>query len=299
LLAILLAATCLVGLFALGLLFAFTRLPDVSVMKKCVRTSMYGVDLCPSSSKFAKLSEVSPTFLQALVQTEDASFYAHNGFDFNEVRNSLRTNLQLGTSARGASTITQQLAKNVFLSPEKTMQRKFLEAYLTTQIEKKFSKAEILERYINVVEFGEQIYGVKAASQFYFSKSPSKLNSLESAFLVMLLPNPKKYSASFRAKKLTDFDKSRIRLITQRLFKSGRISELEYRWSKRHIEDFPWRGIPTAHEEVFESGEWSFADDENVEVIEDESFEEEVAPRFEPENSGLSIEDEIKHETGD
>ena len=118
------------------------------------------------------------------------------------------------------------MAKNVYLTPETSLIRKVKEAMITVQIEKLLTKDEILEKYLNVVEFGDKIYGVKKASQLYFQKAPSQLT--EGAFLAFLLPNPKKYSQSFRQKKLTKFAGRQVRIIVDRLAHFKRIGEEEH-----------------------------------------------------------------------
>ena len=232
----------LVGLFTLYLGVLYFRVPDVTAMKGCLKTSMFEVDLCPTKSSYVRLYSISPYLRHAVIVSEDVSFYSHRGFDLSEIKASFERNLDRGSLARGGSTITQQLAKNVFLSSEKTFTRKLLEARITQEIEKNFTKDQILERYLNIVQFGEKLFGVRSASQFYFGKHPSELNVLEASFLTMLLPNPVKYSVSFRKKTLTAFARGRILDILFKMKHFEKVSEREYLVAKHNIDAFPWDG---------------------------------------------------------
>lgn len=151
------------------------------------------------------VGEVSKVAVGAIVVSEDWAFYQHKGYDPNQIKEAVNHDLAKGKFARGASTITQQVAKNVFLDSEKSMLRKAKELMLAVKLEEKFKKPKILEVYLNIAEFGEDLYGIGPASRFYFNKSPSELTAKEGAFLAMLLPSPKRYSQSFRAKHLTDY----------------------------------------------------------------------------------------------
>jgi monofunctional biosynthetic peptidoglycan transglycosylase len=126
----------------------------------------------------------------------------------------------------------------MFLYKEKSLIRKGIEALITEKIEQTLKKREILERYLNVVEFGKNIYGVKAASQFYFKKSPAELNVVEASFLAMVLPSPEKYSRSFFKKELTPFARKRITQIVNLMYKANRISQTEYDVATAQIDTF-------------------------------------------------------------
>jgi monofunctional biosynthetic peptidoglycan transglycosylase len=201
-------------------------------------TSLYHVHLCPGTDSYVRLNQISQYLQKAVVLTEDSSFWTHEGFDLHEMQNSLKANLEKGKFARGGSTITQQLAKNLFLSKEKTLSRKILEAVITVRIEKTLSKKDILERYLNVVQFGKDIYGVKSAAKFYFSKTPENLSLAESAFLVFLLPNPEVYAKSFYKKQLTPFAKTRLNTIVDRMYQYDRVTESEYLAAKSELQYF-------------------------------------------------------------
>lgn len=136
-----------------------------------------------------------PNNLQlAVVCTEDQNFLKHNGFDFEQIKKAVEENKQR-KKARGASTISQQTAKNVFLWPKSSWVRKGLEVYFTMLIELWWSKERIMTVYLNVIEFGDGIYGAEAAAQHFFGKPAIKLNNSQAAILASVLPNPLKYNA--------------------------------------------------------------------------------------------------------
>ncbi|HMD38352.1 MAG TPA: biosynthetic peptidoglycan transglycosylase [Candidatus Acidoferrum sp.] len=138
------------------------------------------------------LSAIAPQLREAVVAGEDGSFYGHHGFDYDGLRAAFLEDLRTREFRRGGSTITQQVAKNVFLNPEKTLQRKFREAILTWRIERALSKDQILEVYLNVVDWGDGIAGAGSASHFYFSKAPRELTWSEAALLAAMLANPRR-----------------------------------------------------------------------------------------------------------
>ncbi len=242
------------------------NIPDVEVVRGCFKTSMFGVDLCSQSPNYVPLKEVSPILVQAIVLSEDASFYAHNGFDWFEIQSAFNRVLDDKGRARGASTITQQLAKNLFLSSERSLVRKLREAYITIQLERILEKNEILEKYLNVVEFGPNLYGLKKASQYYFKKHPRDLNLLESAYLASLLPNPKDYAKSFPRKKLSPYLRERIRRIIERVHKHGKISSNQAIWAKEQLDTFPWHSLqPPPDDLEMNPGDDELLSPENVE----------------------------------
>lgn len=134
--------------------------------------------------------EISPHLKVAVLVGEDIDFFSHNGFATEEIKVALRQAAEERRFPRGASTITQQLAKNLWLSPSRNPWRKVKEAVLTRQLEQELEKRRILELYLNVVELGAGIYGVEAASQSYFGKSASRLTPKQAAMLAASLPRP-------------------------------------------------------------------------------------------------------------
>jgi len=148
----------------------------------------------PGSPDWTGLEQVSGYLRDAVISAEDDGFYEHEGFDFEAMRHAAAENLKSGRVVRGGSTITQQLAKNLFLSPSRSYIRKLQEAAFAAFLERRYTKDELLERYINVVEWGPEVYGIKAAARYYFGAKPSALGLKQSVFLAVLLPSPKRYS---------------------------------------------------------------------------------------------------------
>jgi monofunctional biosynthetic peptidoglycan transglycosylase len=140
---------------------------------------------------WAPYPSISPQLKRAVLVAEDIGFFRHRGFEPTELRNAVERALEAHEMPRGASTITQQLAKNLWLSPSRNPVRKIKEAILTWQIERRISKRRILEIYLNVAEFGPGVYGAEAASRRYFGKAASALSEDEAAQLAAALPNPR------------------------------------------------------------------------------------------------------------
>jgi len=155
------------------------------------------IDVSPASPHFVALAAVPPLFTRALLISEDAGFFGHRGLDLSELPAALLTNWTRGGAFRGASTITQQLAKNLFLSREKRLDRKLRELSLALMLEAALGKARILELYLNVIEWGPGLHGLRPAACHYFGKEPDELTPREIAFLVALIPGPIKYQPSF------------------------------------------------------------------------------------------------------
>ncbi|WP_208107199.1 monofunctional biosynthetic peptidoglycan transglycosylase [Halothiobacillus neapolitanus] len=136
---------------------------------------------------------IAPIAKRAVVASEDDRFMEHYGFDWTGIQDAFEKNLAEGEFAAGGSTISQQLARNLFLSPSKNLWRKGEEAIITLMLETTLGKRRILELYLNVVEWGNLLYGIDAASHYYFHKSPAALTPHEAAFLAAMLPNPRFY----------------------------------------------------------------------------------------------------------
>lgn len=149
------------------------------------------VNTGPSSGKWVSIGQMSPFTIAAIQVTEDPGFFGHHGFDAAAMESSIREDLIAGKFVRGASTVTMQLAKNLWLTREKTLARKIQEAFLTTYLEQTFSKQEILETYFNIVQFGPATYGIGDAATTYFKTRPADLSLSQALFLSSLLPNPK------------------------------------------------------------------------------------------------------------
>lgn len=145
----------------------------------------------PTTDNWVPLDEISRHMETALIVCEDSRFWNHRGFDSKAIQDSIADNLKAGHFVRGASTLSMQLAKNLYLGKEKTMSRKLQQTLLTLLLEERMSKQDILELYLNVVEFGPDVYGIKQAAQHYFSVHPSELSLGQALFLATLLPRPK------------------------------------------------------------------------------------------------------------
>lgn len=150
----------------------------------------YEISVSPESPDFVPLEEVPPLLLRALLIAEDAGFYGHPGIDLSELPLAVATNLRLGTAARGGSTIPQQLAKNLFLSREKTYARKVREALVTVGLESGLSKERLLEIYLNIIEWGPGIYGIEPAARAYFGKGARELTPRQAVYLASIIPSP-------------------------------------------------------------------------------------------------------------
>lgn len=222
---------------------AFIDLPMVNDINSCFETKMFHVKLCPSSPSYVRYNQIPKSFINALIASEDAAFWGHEGFDLEEMKESFRKNILEGKIVRGGSTLTQQLAKNLYLEQDKSLIRKFRELFLAQKIEKILSKTQILEKYANVVEFGENIYGISNASRKYFGVAPSQLNFAQSIYLVSLLPNPKSYAKSFYTKKLNRTNTWRMKLIADRLLHYGKMTDEEYQYVVSLIEGDFWHPV--------------------------------------------------------
>jgi monofunctional biosynthetic peptidoglycan transglycosylase len=139
------------------------------------------------------MSRMSPHLRRAVVAAEDASFFTHEGFDWEGMKDAALYDLEQGALKRGGSTITQQLAKNLYLSSERSIFRKAQEALITRSLEHHLSKERILELYLNVAEWGTGVYGAEAAARHHFRKTASELTEDEAAWLAAILPSPRRY----------------------------------------------------------------------------------------------------------
>ena len=143
------------------------------------------------AQRWVRYSRISPQLVRAVLVTEDSRFWTHDGLDYQQIKESMEVNLERGEFARGASTITQQLAKNLYLSPSKNPVRKLRELIIARRLETELPKQRILELYLNVIEWGNGIYGAEAAARAYFGKAASQLDASESALLAAAIANPR------------------------------------------------------------------------------------------------------------
>jgi hypothetical protein len=154
------------------------------------------IDVSARSPDFIALQDVPPLFVKTLLLGEDSNYFGHSGLDLSEVPAAILTNWNRGGAARGASTISQQLAKNLFLSRDKQMGRKLQELSLALLLEARLGKERILEIYLNVIEWGPDLYGLRPAARRYFDEDPRDLTPAQMALLVALIPGPVKYQRS-------------------------------------------------------------------------------------------------------
>lgn len=217
--------------------------PNAEKIKSCLVTENYKVSLCEKNKNYVRLSQVSRELKNTILIAEDAGFYGHKGFDWDELKNSLEVNWQTKRAARGGSTITQQLAKNVFLTFDKNILRKIREAILANELEQILTKDQIFEKYLNVIELGPNTFGISAAASKYFGKSAAELNLLESAFIAYLIPNPKAHYKTFQRQALTPYARRRILDLSYRMYRLHRIHKEQYEVAKTLVDEFPWKNL--------------------------------------------------------
>ncbi|WP_319370891.1 PBP1A family penicillin-binding protein [uncultured Ilyobacter sp.] len=229
--------------FALGLILLFSAyksLPDIEGLVKSYKEStptiIYDskgnqVDLITKRrGEPIHISKIPKNMKNAVIAIEDKRFYSHHGFDARRLGKAVLVNLSRGRAAQGGSTITQQLAKNAFLNNEKTLLRKVKEALITLEIEKRYEKDEILEKYLNEIYFGSGSYGIKEASRAIFDKDVSALNLSEVALLAGVPNRPSKYDP----RKNLDKAIERGQLVLKLMLKQKFITELEYERAMNH-----------------------------------------------------------------
>ncbi len=174
------------------------------------------------------VSDLQKHTVFAFVDTEDKRFFSHNGFDFKRMVKAALTNLKAGSFKQGASTISQQLIKNTHLTQEKTLKRKLNEIKLTRQLEKRFSKTDILGKYLNTIYFGHNCFGIESAAAFYFGKNAAQLTLGESAILAGLVKSPNNYSPFKNPEKST----ARKNVVLSLMKKQGHATDAEIRAAK-------------------------------------------------------------------
>lgn len=216
---------------ALALAFVYFSLPETKGLlgqQKIERRSLDGSKksfvIDPKSSKYVSLRRIPEHLQRSVIFLEDARFYEHYGFDFYEIKTAISEGFREGGNLRGASSISQQLVKNLYLSADRTWWRKFLEALITIKLELQVPKYKIFEVYLNIIDWGQGVIGIRAASEHYFGKTPEQLDFEESAFLAAIIPNPAR------------FGKNPDSLFVRR--QSLRAKQLLYRNGYISIEDF-------------------------------------------------------------
>ena len=192
----------------------------------------------PGAPGWVPLDGVSRFVRQAVLAHEDATFYHHDGFAPIAIRNSLVEDLEAGRFVRGASTISMQLAKNLFLSRDKVLARKVREVFLTWWLERSFTKDEIFALYLNVIEYGPNLYGIGPASTHYFNASPDRLDPADAAFLATVLPAPKAYHRNFERGSLSNSTEAQMRFLLTHMFHKERIDREDLDWGLEALDGF-------------------------------------------------------------
>ena len=207
-----------------------TKLSSTSVVeiKDHYLDNSHSILTGPLHPSWTPYDKISRYLIYSLICAEDANFFDHNGLDFNQITQSIRTNLEKRKYHRGASTITQQLVRLMALRSQKTLVRKFREAIGAVMIEKFYSKQHILTWYLNLVYFGADIYGIADASKHYFKTSPDLLTISESVHLVLILPGPNSWSKGLRNKSLTTFGKKRFNHLLTELYRANYITKFQF-----------------------------------------------------------------------
>ena len=216
---------------------------DASTLRNPVTINILTADgrpgrwvLGPANEDYRPLQRISNYAKAAFVASEDNLFRRHDGFDRRMISRALIANLQHGKPIKGASTISQQVIKNVFLSHNRTISRKFQEAVLTWRMEQRLSKNRIMELYLNLVELGPGLYGVTQASRAYFHKEPKSLNPLEAAHLAMLTPSPRRLSRQHAGPKLDPEWIKRLHWVLRKMRKNHFLTlEHEKYWKSREL----------------------------------------------------------------
>lgn len=222
-------------LVGVGFYFYYS-LPDVSELKRKNPRTTALMELREQEYRQKKIGAarqqiwvpydaISEHLKKAILISEDAAFFSHPGIDFDELKAAIRKDWETWSFSRGGSTITMQLAKNLYLSPSKNPLRKAKEMIIAWQLEQNLSKRRIFEIYLNVVEFGRNLYGAEAAARFYFGKSAAALDPLESATLAALLPSPRSSGERSLLK--------RRNLVLSRLASIGYLTRDEYQRARQ------------------------------------------------------------------
>ena len=216
--------------------YLYYALPTVSVLKQRNPRATALMELrdeeyrnkgirAPRQQIWVPYGAISENLKKAILINEDAGFFSHKGIDVNELKAALKKDWETMSFNRGGSTITMQLAKNLYLNPSKNPLRKIKEIVIACQLEQALSKSRIFEIYLNIVEWGRNVYGAEAAARFYFGKSAAALDPLEAATLAALVPSPR----SSKDRNIL----SRRNLILGRLASVGYISNEEYQHAKQ------------------------------------------------------------------
>ncbi|MCB9661049.1 MAG: transglycosylase domain-containing protein [Polyangiales bacterium] len=203
----------------------------------------------PGTANWVSIHAMSPYFIHAVLAHEDAGFFNHTGFSVLSVERALVRNLREGRFVLGASTITMQLAKNLFLNREKTLARKLQEALLTWWLETAMSKKKLLELYLNIIEYGPNVYGIRQAARHYFGRDADELSPAESAFLACVLPAPKRMHHQYTQGRLGPSMRDRMARLMRHMRDRRRMDQAALDYGLAELASFRFRrsGGPPEH----------------------------------------------------
>ena len=214
----------------------YFALPNTKALTQGVKLTRIGSDFKsfdfiagPTNKKYTRISHISRHLVRAVVALEDSRFYQHRGFDFVEVVDAIEASLEDGERLRGASTITQQLVKNLYLTPERSFRRKILEALIAVKVEASLTKTQILEIYLNSIDWGRGIFGIRDAANTYFGKYPNALTLKESLFLAAIIPNPRRFGRLTDGEPPRRFVRRQMMRALREMYRQGQISLEEFR----------------------------------------------------------------------
>ena len=210
------------------------RRMNLTIQVKDWKGKLHPFVVGPQNGYWTPSEIIPPEMKWAVIVAEDANFYRHEGIDVKAIKNAIKYDLETKSFARGASTITQQLAKNLFLTREKTITRKIEEIILAKRMERELTKGRIIELYLNAVELGPMVYGIGHGAQYYFGKPAKALTPRECAFLAAMLPGPQKTYNPYRhlARVLHRSD-----MILRLLRDKGVLTPEEYRLAMAEVPD--------------------------------------------------------------
>ncbi len=224
-----------IALYAVYIGIALFRLPSLAslvdrrmnlvIQVKDWQGKLHPYIVGPRNPWWTPSADIPSEMEWAVIVAEDANFYRHEGIDVRAIKDAIKYDLEKKRFARGASTITQQTAKNLFLTREKTVTRKIEEIYLAKRMEQELTKGRILELYLNIVELGPMVYGIGHGAHYYFNKPASVLSPRECAFLAAMLPGPQKVYNPYRH---LDRVLKRSDMLLGLLRENGVLTEVEY-----------------------------------------------------------------------
>jgi hypothetical protein len=226
----------------------FLELPELLDLKRFERPfahvafepdgTVFEMETGPGTAAWTPIEQISPFMTQAVIAHEDGRFMGHHGFAEPEVANALARNLKARAFKFGASTITMQLVKNVFLHRDKLLSRKVQEALIVWWLEQHWDKRRILELYLNVIEYGPSVYGIRNAAMHYFGTVPFNLTPAQAGFLATILPAPKSFHDHYEKKKLSESMKSRIGVFLKHMRSRERIDEEALQFGLEELKTF-------------------------------------------------------------